>query len=142
FSQRRVHARAVGRRDGGAARARSHRNDQADAEGRGKKAIALYSIHMASSRRTIALVVILLFVAVGISACGFVALGALFSTSVPPSIASNWTLYVKVQEPSREVELSHVFSAVMGRQSTLRTTIETIKKAKTDPHIKTLVFMP
>src|SRR5689334_19873745 len=105
-------------------------------------ACGLYSIHMSSSRRTIALVVILLFVAIGISACGFVALGLLFSTSVPPSIASNSTLYLKVQAPFREVELSDVFSAFMGRQSTLRTTIETIKKAKNDPHIKTLVFMP
>ena len=97
---------------------------------------------MSSSRRAAALVVILLFVAIGISACGFVALGLLFSTSVPPSIASNSTLYLKVDAPFREVELSDVFSAFMGRRSTLRTTIETITKAKNDPHIKTLVVMP
>src|SRR4029079_12948883 len=97
---------------------------------------------MYSYRRSATLVVILLFVAVGISACGFVALGLLFSTSVPPSIASNSTLYLKIQAPFREIELSDVFGAFMGRQPTLRTTIETIRKAKNDPHIKTLVYMP
>lgn len=97
---------------------------------------------MSSSRRSVALVVILLFVAIGISACGFVTLGLLFSASVPPSIAANSTLYLKVRAPFREVELADVFSAFLGRQSTLRTTIDTIRKAKTDPLIKTLVFMP
>lgn len=64
------------------------------------------------------------------------------SGPAPPSIPSNATVYLKIQAPWNEIEPSDVLTQFVVPPPTLRTVIETIKKAKSDARVKTLVIVP
>ena len=94
-----------------------------------------------SSRRAVFLVLFLILFAFAISAGGLLLL-LLATGGPPPSVSPNTTLYLKIQSPWSEVEPIDVFSTFVGQPHTLRATIETIKRAKGDEHITTLVIVP
>jgi protease IV len=93
-----------------------------------------------SSRRGIILVLLLIVfgVAVSFAAWVFLSLGS----SSPPSVPQNAALYLPIQAPFEEVEANDVFSQFVRRPPTLRQTLDTIRKAKMDSRVKTLVFTP
>jgi protease IV len=66
---------------------------------------------------------------------------ALFSTA-PPSLPPNAAVHLRLEAPFSEVEASDLVSRLFGRQSSLRSTIELIQKAKTDDRVKALVIRP
>jgi protease-4 len=93
-----------------------------------------------SARRSVVLVLSLILLALAVSV-GCLLLVMLASGS-PPSVPANAALHLKIQAPWAEVEPLDVLSQFVGTPRTLRATVETIKKAKADSRIKTLVIMP
>jgi protease-4 len=77
-------------------------------------------------------------VAVSFAAWIFLSLGS----SPPPSVPQNAALYLPIQAPFEELEASDVLSQFVRRPPTLRQTLDTIKKARLDSRVKTLVFTP
>lgn len=65
---------------------------------------------------------------------------ALFSSSAPP-ISGNSTLVLRVGAPLAEIEPSDVLQ-LLRTTPTLRSTVDLIRRAKTDPRIKALVVRP
>jgi protease-4 len=95
---------------------------------------------MSSSRRAVALVMVLIGLGVFVSVVGLLLLG---SASGPPAyVPSNASLYLKVGAPLPEVVPSDVLSVLGTPPATLRETIDWIRKAKIDSRVKTLVFTP
>jgi len=92
------------------------------------------------SRRSILLVLTLLLLAVLVSAG--LTVFVVMSGGAPAPIPSNATLYLKLAAPWSEVESNDVFSQLLSRQRTLRSTIEAIRNAKADARVKTLVIVP
>ncbi len=93
-----------------------------------------------SSRRGILLILLLIVFGVTVSFAAWIFVS--LSSSPPPSVPQNAALYLPIQAPFSEVESNDVFSQFVRQPPTLRQTIETIKKAKADSRVKTLVFTP
>src|SRR5262245_58434263 len=91
-------------------------------------------------RRSVVLVLSLLLIAVLVSA--MLTMFVVASGGAPASIPSNATLYLKLRAPFTEVESNDVFSQLLGRQATLRSTVEAIRAAKVDARVKSLVILP
>ena len=87
--------------------------------------------------------VIVVFVLIGLAV--MTSLGGLLMLSLmagaPPSVPQNAALYLPLQAPFGEIEPADVFSLV-SRRPTLAQTLEAIRKAKRDSHVKTLVITP
>jgi protease-4 len=96
-----------------------------------------------SSRRGVALVLFLIFLAMMASAA-LVLIGALLVAPTRPSttVPSNATLYLRIQAPFPEVETVNIFSPLMASQPTIRTVIATIERAAGDSRIRGLVVIP
>jgi len=92
-----------------------------------------------SVRRGVIVVFVLLGLAVMMSLGGLLMLSLM--AGAPPSVPQNAALYLPLQAPFGEVEAADVFSLV-SRRPTLSQTIEAIRKAKRDTHVKTLVITP
>ena len=82
---------------------------------------------------------ILIVLAVGASIAGTLMLFA--GSAAPPSIPSDATLYLPIKAPFNEVEPISLFGQWRDVE-TLRGMIDTIRKAKADRRVKTLVFTP
>lgn len=93
-----------------------------------------------SPRRGVLIVLTLIFLAILVSAAGVLVLASL--AGAPPAIPAEATLHLKVDAPLGEVEPSDVVSQFLRRGPTLRETVDLIRKAKTDPRIKTLLIRP
>jgi protease-4 len=93
-----------------------------------------------SARRGLFLVVFLICVAMLVSAGGLLVLSML--DAAPATIPSNATLHLKIEAPFSEIEPSDVLSQFLPRRATLRSTIDVIQKAKTDPRVTNLVIRP
>ena len=92
-----------------------------------------------SARRGIVLVLALILLAIGVSVVG--SLFLLAGPSAPPSVPSGSTLYLKIRAPFEEVEPLSLFTQFQT-PNTLRSMIDTIRKAKIDARVKTLVIRP
>lgn len=92
-----------------------------------------------SARRGIVLVLLLIVLAVGASIAGMLLLVA--GGGAPPSIPSESTLYLQIKAPFGEIEPVSLFGQWRD-MPTLRGMIDTIRKAKADSRVKTLVFTP
>ena len=93
-----------------------------------------------SARRGVLLVLFLISLAVLISAAGVLML-AMFSrpgTVVP----SSTTLVLRIEAPWSEIEPSDVLQQFIRTPPTLRSTIDLIRRAKTDSRVKSLVIRP
>ena len=93
-----------------------------------------------SARRGVVLVLALILLAVLVSA-GAVAVVTLFagpSVQVP----ANATLHLKLEAPFSEIEPIDVLGELFNRPPSLRSTIETIKRAKADARVTGLVIRP
>jgi protease IV len=91
-----------------------------------------------SSRRGILLVLVLIMLAVGVSAVSM--LVVLFSGAAPPTVPSETTVYLKLNAPFQEV---HALEALwVAPPPTLRETIDTLRRAARDTRVKTLVIKP
>jgi protease IV len=95
---------------------------------------------MSDSRRGLFIVLLLIFLAVGVS---IVCIGLLtLTTAAPPSVPDQAALYLKLNAPWSEIERIDVFSAFGQQPLTLRDTINAIHRAKRDSRVKTLVIQP
>jgi protease-4 len=92
-----------------------------------------------SARRGILLVLVLIVLAVGASIFGTLLL--FVGSTAPPTIPSESTLYLPIKAPLGEIEPVSLFGQWRDVQ-TLRGMIDTIRKAKADRRVKTLVFTP
>ncbi len=92
-----------------------------------------------SARRGIVLVLVLIVLAIFVSIAGSLLL--LAGSSAVPSVPSEATLYLKIRAPFDEVEPIGLFNQFTTTQ-TLRNAVDTIRKAKADRRIKTLVIRP
>ncbi len=92
-----------------------------------------------SARRGIILVLALIVVAIVVSIAGSLLL--LAGTSPAPSVPSDSTLYLKVNAPFDEIEPVSLFNQFAAAR-TLRNAVDTIRKAKVDRRIRTLVIRP
>jgi protease-4 len=93
-----------------------------------------------SSRRGVVLVILLILAALTVSVVALV-ISAFVLPSAPP-IPSNAALYVPIEAPYPEIEPSDFFSQLADGAPTLRATAHAIRRAKTDPRVKTLVVLP
>ena len=93
-----------------------------------------------SARRGVLLVLTLILLAVFVSAAAVLVLASL--AGAPAPIPADATLHIKIEAPLSEVEPSDVLSQFLRRGPTLRETVDLIRRAKTDPRIKTLVVRP
>lgn len=75
-----------------------------------------------------------------------VSLGGLLMLSMlgttPPHVPQNAALYLSIHAPFGEIEPADVVSQFVRRRPTLAATIDTIRKAKRDARVKTLVITP
>jgi protease IV len=92
-----------------------------------------------SARRGVIVVFVLLGIAVMVSVGGLLMLSLM--AGAPPSVPQNAALYLPLKAPFGEIEPADVFSLV-SKRPTLAQTIEAIRKAKRDSHVKTLVITP
>jgi protease-4 len=93
-----------------------------------------------SSRRGIALILTLILLAVLISAVG-ISILSLFAGNTP-TISANSTLVLKIGAPLSEVEPAEVLQQFLQTTPTLRSTVDMIRRAKTDSRVKLLVIRP
>jgi protease-4 len=96
-----------------------------------------------SSRKGVALVLFLIFLAMMASAA-LVLIGALIVAPTRPAatVPSNATLYLRIQAPFPEIESVSLFTPLLEPQPTLRTVIATIERAGQDPRIRGMVVIP
>lgn len=95
-----------------------------------------------SSRRSVALVLFLLFLAVMASAAGLMVIAIVFSGPPTPKISSNSTLFLRVQAPFPEIDSYNVFSQFVETPPALRTVVAAIEKARKDDRIRGMVVIP
>jgi len=93
-----------------------------------------------SARRGVFLVLAFITVGVLVSISGLVVL-SLFSTP-PPSVPARATLSLHIDAPFSEIDPPDVLSQFIPRSTTLRATVDMIRKAKGDPRVQTLVIRP
>ncbi|MSO49475.1 MAG: signal peptide peptidase SppA [Acidobacteria bacterium] len=96
-----------------------------------------------SARRGVAVVLFLIFLAMMASAAGLLILALMFGGGqTAPVVASNSTLFLRVQAPFPEIDSSSVFSGFIATPPTLRTVLAVIEKAKHDDRIRGMVVIP
>ncbi len=96
-----------------------------------------------SARRGVAVVLFLIFLAMMASAAGLLILALLFGGGqATPVVASNSTLFLRVQAPFPEIDSSSVLSPFMATPPTLRTVLAVIDKARGDDRIRGMVVIP
>jgi len=95
-----------------------------------------------SSRRGIALVLFLIFLAVMASAAGLLMIALVFGPARTPTVASNSTLFLRIQAPFPEVESNSIFAPFVGTQQTLRTVLAVIDRAQRDDRVRGMVVIP
>jgi len=96
-----------------------------------------------SARRGVALVLFLIFLAVMASAAGLLVLTIMFGGGRPaPTVASNSTLFLRIQAPFPEIEGNTVFAPFMATAPTLRGVIAAIDKARHDERVRGMVVIP
>jgi protease-4 len=96
-----------------------------------------------SARRGVALVLFLIFLAVMASVAGLLMLTIMFGGGrAAPTVASNSTLFLRVQAPFAEVESNSVLSQFVDTPPTLRTVLALIDRAKRDDRIRGMVIIP
>ena len=93
-----------------------------------------------SARRGVFLVLSLILMAVMVSMVG-VATIVMFSGTAPTVPASS-TLNLRVSAPFSEIEPSDVLQQFLDTPPTLRSTLDLIRRAKTDARVKVLVIRP
>jgi protease-4 len=91
-----------------------------------------------TARRAILLVFVLIVLASVVSIAGLLVLAG---TVRAPSVPSEATLHLEIDAPFAEIEPISLLSPFTTTQ-TLRSTVDTIRKAKADARIKTLVIRP
>jgi protease-4 len=96
-----------------------------------------------SARRGVAVVLFLIFLAMMASAAGLLILALVFGGGhSAPVVASNSTLFLRVQAPFPEIESASVLSPFIASPPTLRTVLAVIEKAKRDDRIRGMVVIP
>lgn len=78
------------------------------------------------------------------ASAALVLIGALLVAPTRPAatVPSNATLFLRISAPFPEIESVSLFSPLLEPQPTLRTVIQTIERAKTDPRVRGLVVIP
>lgn len=78
------------------------------------------------------------------ASAALVLIGALLVAPTRPhaTVPSNATLFLRISAPFPEIESVSLFSPLLEPQPTLRTVIQTIERAKTDPRVRGLVVIP
>jgi protease-4 len=100
-------------------------------------------IPIVSARRGVALVLFLIFLAVMASLAGLLMITIMFGGGhATPTVASNSTLFLRVQAPFAEVESNSVLSQFVESPPTLRTVLALIDRAKRDDRIRGMVIIP
>jgi protease-4 len=92
-----------------------------------------------SARRGIIVVLFLIVLAIVVSIAGSMLLVG--GSSAVPSVPAESTLYLKIKAPFDEIEPIGLFNQFTTVQ-TLRNAVDTLRKAKADRRIKTLVIRP
>ena len=92
-----------------------------------------------SSRRAVFVVLGLIVVASTLSMLGLLAVT--LSSPPAPSVPANASVFLPIEAPFAEIEGTDVFS-LMRRQPTLRDTLASIRKAKDDSRVTSLVIRP
>jgi protease-4 len=96
-----------------------------------------------SARRGVFLILAIMLLAVVVSIGGLVLLVAAGVTAgSAPSVPSNATLYFSIAAPLPEIDRFDAFSAFLPTEPTLRQTLDTIRRAKTDSRVKSIVIRP
>ncbi len=95
-----------------------------------------------SARRSVALVLFLLFLGVMASAAGLMVIAVMFGGPPAPKVSSNSTLFLRVQAPFPEIDSHNVLSQFVATPPTLRTVIAALDKARHDERIRGLVVIP
>ena len=93
-----------------------------------------------SSRRGVLLVFVLMGLAVMASCSGLVVLALLAGPST--TVQANSTLYLPLSAPLSEIERVDVFRQLFDQPPSLRATIATIRRARNDERVTSLVVMP
>jgi protease-4 len=96
---------------------------------------------MPMSRRGPILVLVLILLAVMVSAGGLVVFAFLFGEA-PVVVPSNATLTMRLRPPFGEIEPLDIFSQLVDQAPTLQATIAAIRRAKADDRIRALVIRP
>ncbi|MDQ3170383.1 MAG: signal peptide peptidase SppA, partial [Acidobacteriota bacterium] len=91
-------------------------------------------------RKGVGVILGLLIVAVLISVLGMAAI--FFAARGGPDIRDNATLYLQVDGSLSEVESGGVVGQFIGTEPTLRSTIDSLRKAAVDTRIKSVVIVP
>lgn len=96
-----------------------------------------------SARRGVALVLFLIFLGVMASAAGLLVMAIMLGgTRSSTTVASNSTLFLRVQAPFAEIESNTVLSQFVETPPTLRTVLALIDKAQRDDRIRGMVIIP
>ncbi|MEO7193034.1 MAG: signal peptide peptidase SppA [Vicinamibacterales bacterium] len=91
-----------------------------------------------AARRGVALVIFLILLAVMVSAAAMLVVALVATPS--PTVPANASLTLKIEAPFSEIEPSDVLRQFLQRAPTLRSTIETIHRAKSDSRVKVLII--
>ncbi|HUL72979.1 MAG TPA: signal peptide peptidase SppA [Vicinamibacterales bacterium] len=95
---------------------------------------------MASSRRGVLIIILVLVLVVCVSAVSLFLLTV--TAGAPPTVPSEAALYLKLNGPWDEVARMDLFSQLGEPSPTLRELIASIRRAKRDARVKTLVITP
>lgn len=96
-----------------------------------------------SSRKGVALVLFLIFLALMASAALLLVGAILFAPATPrTTLPSNATVFLRITAPFPEIETVNVLAPFVETQPTLRTVLATIERAKNDPRVRGLVVIP
>jgi protease IV len=91
-------------------------------------------------RRGIWFVIIFIVIAVGISAAGLILTAVLIGR--PPQVAANSTLVLRIGGDLREVEPGGLLAALSEPPPTVRSVVESLRKARLDRRISSVVIRP
>jgi protease-4 len=91
-------------------------------------------------RRGVVLVIVLILIAVAISAAGLIFMGLMVGRS--PQVASNSTLVLQVGGDLQEVEPSGVLEQFIEPPPTVRSLVESLRKAKVDRRVSSVIIRP
>lgn len=91
-------------------------------------------------RRGVVLVIVLIMAAVAVSAAGLVAISLLVGRG--PQIAGNSTLVLDISGDLQEIEPSGVFGQLLEPPPTVRSVVESLRKARHDSRVSSIVIRP
>ena len=91
-------------------------------------------------RRGVVLVIVLILIAMAVSAAGLIFMGLMVGRS--PQIASNSTLVLQVNGDLQEVEPSGVLDQFIEPPPTVRSLVESLRKAKVDRRVSSVIIRP